>query len=951
MEKQLYWIYKENEWEKTNSENIENIDKEYVCLRSEKDYEQDNLINLTYLNEPSILYNIQNRYNYDNIYTFNGDILVAVNPFKKINIYNIETIDYYNSKPYDNLNPHAYFIGKKSLDNLKYKNNQSILVSGESGAGKTQTTKIIMNYISEISSKDQNNISEKILASNPILEAFGNSKTLRNDNSSRFGKFIKILFNKNNKIMGAEIKTYLLEKIRVTNLSNDERNFHIFYMLYNGLSDNQRKHILLDDIKNYNYLNCSDIFEREDNVSDAGTFNELYNSFIKLDFRENKINYIFKIISAILNVGNINTNCNIGQNIYLNNFCFLLGFNIDIIIDFFSYKYINIHNEIIKKQIDENNFIIMRDSFSQLLYTCLFNNIVEHINKKQQVKSDKFIGILDIFGFEVFKHNGFEQLCINYTNEKLQELFNKFIFEIEQEEYKKEGINWKNIQYPDNQKIINLFEKKNIGLFDCLIEQCILSKGSDKKFFDQVSKNNDNDILNIANKDRHSLRFMIRHYADDVKYTSDNFIVKNRNQIDERLTEIFKNGCPLIKEFKLPQRENKKNSLKKNNLIYQFRKQLKELLNTISLTKQYYIRCIKPNDKNICNDFDKTRVLEQLRYCGIMEAIKIAKAGYPVRLLKNEFIDKFYTLMNFRKIIPLNDYINLFINKEFNIEKLEYQVGITKVFMKKHIYDELVKNNNAIINYNIIIIQKYFRGWNHKRIYLNILSKIKNIQRIWKYKILHRNKSSFIISNFMRALNNFIKYNRIRENVILIQSLFRMHKTIIFFKRIKAIIKIQSVWRMNKSIKYYKTKKYENNCAYKIQKQWRHNKNRNILVANIKKIIDDNNEFNLLKSQLNREKKEKENLILEAVKISYELELKQKETERKLIEKEKEIERLKNINHNNIPANTVICLNECPLDNQTHDEMAQKMEQLYLRLNKTREALRLEQEKPKCNIM
>ena len=951
MEKQLYWIYKKNEWEKTNSENIENIDKEYVCLRSEKDYEQDNLINLTYLNEPSILYNIQNRYNYDNIYTFNGDILVAVNPFKKINIYNIETIDYYNSKSYDNLKPHAYFIGKKSLDNLKYKNNQSILVSGESGAGKTQTTKIIMNYISEISSKDQNNISEKILASNPILEAFGNSKTLRNDNSSRFGKFIKILFNKNNKIIGAEIKTYLLEKIRVTNLTSDERNFHIFYMLYNGLSPNQRRKILLDDIENYNYLNCSKVFKRNDNVSDASTFNELYNSFIKLDFRENQINYIFKIISAILNLGNVNTNLNIEQNTYLNNFCFLLGFDINAIVDFFSNKYININNEIIKKKIDEKNFIIMRDSFSQLLYTCLFNNIVEHINKNQMVQSDKFIGILDIFGFEVFKHNGFEQLCINYTNEKLQELFNKFIFEIEQEEYKKEGIYWKNIKYPDNEKILNLFEKKYTGLFDCLIEQCILSKGNDKKFFEQLSKNNNDDILNIQNKDRHSLCFMIRHYADNVKYTSDNFIVKNRNLIDERLNNIFKNGCLLIKEFKLPQRENKKNSFKKNNLIYQFRSQLKELLNTISLTKQYYIRCIKPNDKNISNNFDKNRVLEQLRYCGVMQAIKIAKAGYPVRLLKNEFINKFYTLMNYKSFIPINDNINLFINNEFNSEKLEYQVGSTKVFMKKHIYDSLINNNNFIININTIKIQKYIRGNFYRRIYLNILSKIKILQRIWKYKIFKRNKSSLIISNFMKALNCYIKYNRIRENIILIQTFIRKNKAISFVKKLKIIIKIQSVWRMNKCIKYYKAKKYENNCASKIQKQWIHNKKRKILITNIRKIIEDNNEFNLLKLKLNQEKKEKEKIISEAIRISYELELKQKETERKLLEKEKEIERLKKNNSNNIPSNSVICLNECPLDNQTHDEMAQKMEQLYLRLNQTREALRLEQEKPKCNIM
>ena len=230
MEEQLYWIYKNHEWKKTNSDDLDEIKQEYICLRSNKDHYYDNLIHLTYLNEPSILYNIEYRYSNDNIYTFNGDILVAVNPFKNINIYNINDIDNYNSKAYIDLKPHAYYIGKKTLDELKYNKNQSILVSGESGAGKTQTTKIIMNYISEVSTDNENNIAEKILASNPILEAFGNAKTIRNDNSSRFGKFIKLQFSQGI-LVGTKIETYLLEKIRLTSLGEGERNFHIFYII------------------------------------------------------------------------------------------------------------------------------------------------------------------------------------------------------------------------------------------------------------------------------------------------------------------------------------------------------------------------------------------------------------------------------------------------------------------------------------------------------------------------------------------------------------------------------------------------------------------------------------------------------------------------------------------------------------------------------------------------
>ena len=934
MEKQLYWIYKNHIWEKTDI-----IDeKEYICLRSNKDHKCDDLIHLTYLNEPSILYNIEYRYSNDNIYTFNGDILVAVNPFKKLNIYN--DIDTYNSKTYSDLKPHPYYIGKKALDQLKYNENQSILVSGESGAGKTQTTKIIMNYISRVSSNT--NISEKILASNPILEAFGNAKTIRNDNSSRFGKFIKLLFNDNNKLIGSEINTYLLEKIRITNVSTNERNFHIFYILFYGLSESKRKNLLLDNIEDYNYINRSNIYTRSDGIQDGTCFNELYNSFIKLDFREKKINNIFKTISAILNLGNIRSNKEILNNKYLDNFCFLLSLNIKEIVDFFTYKYIDINGEIIKTPISEQDFIIMRDTFSQLLYSSMFDNIVLHINKKQKVDSSNFIGILDIFGFEVFEYNGFEQLCINYTNEKLQGLFNTFIFEIEQIEYEKEGIQWENIEYPDNKKIINNFESKHIGLFSSLIEQCILKKGNDRQFYNTIEKNKNSEIT-IKIRDKPYMRFTIKHYADNVTYHTEGFIKKNRNKIDNRIKKILNSGNSFIKELYIPENT----TLKKNNVIHGFRSQLNKLLKVITSTKQHYIRCIKPNDKNICDNLNKDRVLEQLRYCGIMQAIKIAKAGYPIRLQKQEFINKFYTYMNSKQILPTIDNINHLIDNEFEINNLECQLGHNKVFMKKQLYDAIVSNNEFIINKKIIIIQKNIRCWKYNRIYLNLLSKIKIVQQKWREKILHRNQSSFIISNFIKSLYNFLIYKKIREKIIKIQSFFRMFFSMNYFKRIKATIKIQSRCRQFISIKQYRQLVYHTDNAKKIQKQWRHNKNRNILLSNIKKIIQDNNAYYLLQEELNSEKEIKEKLLEEREETERRLLEKQREIEIIILEKNREIERLKN----QADMQTV-CLNEdCPLDTQTHDDMAHKMQKLYLKLSKTREDLRVEQERTKCNIM
>ena len=455
---------------------IEIISEDDMLLRNnDSEDDCDNLIDLIHLNEASILNSINIRYQKDCIYTFNNNILLAVNPFKQIPIYGNNIIsEYLNSD--ENLLPHPFFISKLACDDLfKNTNNQSILVSGESGAGKTQTTKFLMNYITTVSQTTIENIQNKILASNPIMEAFGNAKTVRNNNSSRFGKFIKLLFNEQNHLIGGKINTYLLEKIRVTNSSKFERNFHIFYMLMHSLTASQKQDLFLDQaIENYNYLNNSTIYYRTDDINDRDTYEELLASFEKLNFEKYVIDDIFRIIAFILNLGNIEFNDSLH---FIENCSKLIGIESNVLEDLLKKKYLDVNGEIITMLNDRNEFLVARDSLAQTTYTLLFDNLVSHINKNIESSYSNFIGILDIFGFEVFKNNGFEQLCINYTNEKLQNIFNKYIFEIEQAEYKQEDISWNNIDYPSNKKILSVIENKSVSIFSYINEQSILKNG------------------------------------------------------------------------------------------------------------------------------------------------------------------------------------------------------------------------------------------------------------------------------------------------------------------------------------------------------------------------------------------------------------------------------------------------------------------------------------------
>ena len=611
-----------------------------------------NLINLVHLHEASILNYLVTRYHNDIIYTFTGEILIAINPFKQIqNLYNNQTISYYKNNNIKKISPHIFTIAKNAFSQMITNNkNQSVLISGESGSGKTVTAKFIMKYLTYENEKITD-IEEKILSSNPILEAFGNAKTVRNDNSSRFGKFIKLYYDCNNNIKCGIINKYLLEQIRIVNVAKNERNYHIFYMMLVGLSDEKKKNLLLKDFNYYSILNNTNK-ERDDNISD-------YDEFINFEKRMNyffttlEINEIYQLLSSILLLGNCKVFGNNETNAIefvnyedITNICKLLNLDENYFKQYLFYRTMITTNESYTINLNSDQINSTIQGITKFIYSELFNFIVKRINScindNRVNENSQFIGILDIFGFEVFKHNYYEQLLINFTNEILQQQFNYFVFKKEQELYKKEQINWQSITFPDNHKIINLFMKKSVGLFNILNDCCQMNKNY-KNFYQQILKKceNNDTVIQFTSKLKANEKFIVKHYASDVTYNCKNICFKNKHPLHNEIKLLFgkinlniwKNNIWINKN----NLSSTKNKIKQSTVFEKFNKQLTNLMTLIKQTETHYIRCIKPNDNNKPNNIDEPRVIEQLKYSGVLQAIKIARLGYPIRFKHNEF--------------------------------------------------------------------------------------------------------------------------------------------------------------------------------------------------------------------------------------------------------------------------------------------------------------------------
>ncbi|KAJ6664118.1 hypothetical protein lerEdw1_008333 [Lerista edwardsae] len=723
---------------------------------------ENDLTALSYLHEPAVLHNLKVRFVESRlIYTYSGIILVAMNPYKQLPIYGDAIIHAYSGQNMGDMDPHIFAVAEEAYKQMARNNkNQSVIVSGESGAGKTVSARYAMRYFATVSRSSSNaQVEDKVLASNPITEAVGNAKTTRNDNSSRFGKYTEISFDKNYQIIGANMRTYLLEKSRVVFQSENERNYHIFYQLCASAQRPEFKHLKLGSAEEFSYTNMGGNTVIE-GVNDKDNMMETQRTFTMLGLKEDFQMDIFKILAAILHLGNVQIAA-VGDerssvsldDKHLNIFCELLDLESDKMAQWLCHRKIITSSETVIKPMTKLQALNARDALAKKLYSHLFDFIVERINKALQFsrKQHTFIGVLDIYGFETFDVNSFEQFCINYANEKLQQQFNLHVFKLEQEEYMKENIPWTLIDFYDNQPVIDLIEAK-MGILELLDEECLLPQGTDENWLQKLYNNfvNKNPLFEKPRMSNSS--FTIQHFADKVEYKSEGFLEKNRDTVYEVLIDILKNSkfqlCSnffqdnsvstslfnssiKVKSAKIVVKPPNKQF--RTTVGNKFRTSLYLLMETLNATTPHYVRCIKPNDQKLAFEFDSKRVVQQLRACGVLETIRISSQSYPSRWTYIEFYSRYSILMSQHEL-SLNDkkQICKIVLQRLIQDPSQYQFGRTKIFFRAGQVAYLEKLRSDKLRQACIMIQKNIRGWLQRKKFLHIRQAAVIIQQYFR---------------------------------------------------------------------------------------------------------------------------------------------------------------------------------------------------------------------------
>lgn len=710
---------------------------------------------LTHLNEASVVHNLHMRYQADLIYTYSGLFLVAINPYCPLPIYSREYINMYKGRSREDTKPHIFAIADEAFRNLVDEGeNQSILVTGESGAGKTENTKKVIQYLAAVATSDTparrrsggrqiSNLSEQILRANPILEAFGNAQTVRNNNSSRFGKFIRIEFTRAGQIAGAYIDWYLLEKSRVVRLNSNERNYHVFYQLLQGADAQMKQDFLLNglDLEDFEYTKHGN--DTISGVSDRDEWNALIEAFLIMGFSEKEQHAILKTIAAVLHLGNITV---IKESLrgdqaaldpdaeaQAHKVSRLLGISAEPFVKALLHPRVKAGREWVEKVQTPEQVRLSIDALSKGIYERGFGDLVDRINRqldRSGAASDDshFIGVLDIAGFEIFEENSFEQLCINYTNEKLQQFFNHHMFVLEQEEYAREQIEWKFIDFGrDLQPTIDLIELSNpIGIFSCLDEDSVMPKATDQSFTDKLHHLWDRKTPKYR---RSMLRqgFMLTHYAAEVEYSTEGWLEKNKDPLNDNVTRLLASStekhianlfadCADVDEEAGATRSRVKKGLFRT-VAQRHKENLSKLMGQLHSTHPHFVRCIIPNHKKRPKQFSAPLVLDQLRCNGVLEGIRIARTGFPNRLPFAEFRQRYEILCNdIPKGYVEGQVAAKMILERLNLDKSFYRVGLTKVFFRAGVLAELEEQRDAVINKIMARFQSVARGYVQRRI-------------------------------------------------------------------------------------------------------------------------------------------------------------------------------------------------------------------------------------------
>lgn len=712
----------------------------------------EDLAALSDLDEQSLLESLSQRFKQDRIYTYIGDILVAINPFKYLPLYVKEVSERYKYHEKSKLPPHIFAVADRAYQSMMGRlatgpRNQCIVISGESGAGKTESTKLLLRQIMELC-RANSQLEQQILQVNPLLEAFGNAQTVMNDNSSRFGKYIQLRFH-NSSVKGAKINEYLLEKSRVVHQDEGERNFHIFYCMLAGISPDDKDMYGLLDPTQYRYLNGR--YGSEDIVRKWGEkYSEVCNAMDMVGFQEQEKVDMMTILAGILSLGNIMfepTETDVlrvtGKSMgWLKATAGQFGVQEEELLRSLTCTLSVTRGEAIRRLHNQQQAEDARDSIAKVAYGRVFGWIVSKVNELLAPNVDfdvelNEIGILDIFGFENFAVNRFEQLCINLANEQLQYFFNHHIFLMEQNEYKEEGIEWETISFKDNKPILDLILTKPIGILSLLDEQSAFPQASDRDFVDKLNGKFKSSPHYEVVRSRSPL-FTVVHYAGKVQYNGGGFLEMNRDTIPASIRDLFINSVtPLLsvlfaatisrtgtlmpRKAKVMQKaDDNFNSTRKQSVGAQFKHSLAVLMEKMFVASPHFVRCIKPNGNKLPDQVDNKRVMDQLRYNGLLETIRIRRDGFSWRPSFKEFAQR-YNILLIKPDLPLTKESCLSILNTTEIHG--WKCGSSRLFFKYWHQEELSRLLERL-GTAALVIQKNYLSLRYRRKYLSLLLEV-----------------------------------------------------------------------------------------------------------------------------------------------------------------------------------------------------------------------------------
>ncbi|XP_013748461.2 myosin-10 isoform X1 [Brassica napus] len=751
----------------------------------------DDMTKLAYLHEPGLLLNLKSRYNANEIYTYTGNILIAVNPFKRLpHLYGNEIMERYKGSDFGDLSPHPFAVADSAYRKMINEGvSQAILVSGESGAGKTESTKMLMQYLAYMGGKAESegrSVEQQVLESNPVLEAFGNAKTVRNNNSSRFGKFVEIQFNQMGRISGAAIRTYLLERSRVCQVSDPERNYHCFYMLC-AAPEQEIERYKLGKPSTFHYLNQSNCHALSA-FDDSKEYLDTRKAMDVVGITSEEQDAIFRVVAAILHLGNIEfvkgeesdaaEPKDDKSRFHLKVAAELFMCDEKALEDSLCKRVMVTRGESITKSLDPGSAALSRDALAKIVYSKLFDWLVTTINNSigQDPSSKYIIGVLDIYGFESFKTNSFEQFCINLTNEKLQQHFNQHVFKMEQEEYTKEEIDWSYIEFIDNQDVLDLIEKKPGGIIALIDEACMFPRSTHEtlaqKLYQTFNSHKRFTKPKLARTD-----FTICHYAGDVTYQTELFLDKNKDYVvGEHQSLMNSSECSFVSSLFPKPREESSKSSKFSSIGSQFKQQLQSLLETLSTTEPHYVRCVKPNNVLKPDIFENLNVLHQLRCGGVMEAIRISCAGYPTRKSFSEFLTRF-RILGPEATNKSFDEVNACKKLLAKVDLKGFQIGKTKVFLRAGQMAELDAHRAEALGHSARIIQRKVLSYQSRKKYLMLQSASTEIQAFCRghvarlqFKSMRREAASLRIQKQARTYICQTAYKRLCVSAIYVQT-------------------------------------------------------------------------------------------------------------------------------------------------------------------------------------